>query len=112
MKAKIRKGNPRRVYFNLTFARAKVFNTDDQNRFVIQIFPELTPEIKQIRDEWEQSGKKGIIKNLSYTDRVVMDYLILTDFKYPETADVSVLLDGDMVRILNTSPEDVRVKFD
>lgn len=112
MKAKIRKENPRLVYFNLTFARAKVFNTADQNRFVIQIFPELTPEIKQIRNEWEQSGKKGIIKNLSYTDRVVMDYLILTDFKYPETADVSVLLDGDMVRILNTSPKDVRVKFD
>lgn len=112
LKAKISYGDPRHCTFNLAFARAQVFKTDDSNRFEILIYPELSPEIQMLKNEIKQGNIAEVRKFLSLGDSLMLDLLIQTEFKHPEKAHITVLEDGDLIRIVAVSPANVFVKFD
>ena len=112
LKAKISYGDPRHCFFNLAFARAQVFKTGDSNRFEILIYPEHSPAIQMLRNEIKQRSIAEIRKFLSLEDSLLLDLLIQTEFKHPEKAHITVLEDGDLIRIVAVSPANVFVKFD
>ena len=112
LKAKISYGDPRHCTFNLAFARAQVFKTGDSNRFEILIYTEHSPEIQMIRNEIKQGNIAEVRKFLSLGDSLMLDLLIQTEFKHPEKAHITVLEDGDLIRIVAVSPANVFVKFD
>lgn len=93
-----------RIY--LTFARAKVFKTEDRNRFEILIYPELSPESKKMIKDMESRITNN---KASWDDRVVYD--LIRNVNWSENAKyITVLLDGEMIRILK-SPPDIIVDF-
>ena len=112
LKAKISYGDPRHCFFNLAFARAQVFKTGDSNRFEILIYPEHSPEIQMLRNEIKQGNIAEVRTFLSLEDSLLLDLLIQTEFKHPEKAHITVLEDGDLIRIVAVSPANVFVKFD
>ena len=65
-----------------------------------------------IRNEIKQGNIAEVRKFLSLGDSLMLDLLIQTEFKHPEKAYITVLEDGDLIRIVAVSPANVFVKFD
>lgn len=89
------------TFIYLTFARVQVLKTEDPNRFEVLIYPELTPSSKQMIHGIELRITKN---QASWNDQVVYD--LIRNVNWSENGkNITVLLDGDVIRILKSPPE-------